>query len=102
MRARPRSISGVMVMNPSCRPIPPRNVNLSTATAKFENWTLFEKYVMGRFLLQKETDCFFFVLPHPKRGEQSVGRDHIGATLGFSDTRIRTNDQWFDWRAERS
>src|SRR6267142_1472802 len=54
------------------------------------------------FFLQKETDCFFFVLSHPKRGEQSVGRDHHGATPGFSDTRIRTDDQRFNWRTERS
>src|SRR4029077_961153 len=52
--------------------------------------------------LQKETDCFFFVLSHPKRGEQSVGRDHYGATPGFSDTRIRTDDQRFNRRTERS
>ena len=42
------------------------------------------------------------MLPHPKRGEQSVGRDHIGATPGISDTRIGTDDQRFDWRSERS
>src|SRR4029077_14999492 len=49
-----------------------------------------------------ETDCFFFVLSHPKRGEQSVGRDHNGATPGFSDTRIRTDDQRLNRRTERS
>src|SRR4029077_15739418 len=52
--------------------------------AFFEKWTLFEKNVMRSvYSCKKKRIAFIFVLPDPKRGEQSVGRDHIGATLGF-------------------
>ena len=58
---------------------------------------LFESYVMGRFLsCKKKRIAFIFVLADPKRGEQSVGRDHIGTPPGFSDTRIGTGNQRFD------
>ena len=54
------------------------------------------------FVLQKEMDCFTFVLADPKRGEQSVERDHIGTSPGLSDTRIGTSEQRFDWWSKRS
>ncbi|HEY7555073.1 MAG TPA: hypothetical protein VIH18_09720 [Candidatus Binatia bacterium] len=60
-----------------------------------ENLDVVQKVRDGlNFSCEKKGIAFIFVLPYPKRGKQSVGRDHFGITLvcPIPDSELPIND----------
>jgi hypothetical protein len=46
-------------------------------------------------ILQNKTDSSFLDLGKSREKEESVGRDHIGSSLGVYDTKLEADNQWF-------